>query len=198
MRARRGTWGRRVAAMVIACGAVVAEAPRHGVTAASPAVTVHLELIEQPACLAEPDGYRLGFDVRTIYVNEGPTPVAIAAEAGRIVAVTFDDEGEAETAAFAVPPGLLASTPPAGAHQVTMAPGWAVSERTAVWVPLSDGSGLEPGTYRVRFDVRVPLAGAMTTLSTPAMAVRIDEPGPVQECGSFTLPLPPASPVPRG
>ena len=188
----------RVVAMAIVCGLVVAGAPRHRIAAASPAVTVHLELIEQPACLAEPDGYRLGFDVRAIYVNEGSAPVAIAAEAGRIVAVTFDIEGEAETVAFAVPPGLLVSTPPAGAHQVRMAPGWAVSERTAVWVPLSDGSGLEPGTYRVRVDVRVPLDGAMTTLSTPPMAVQIDEPGPVQECGSFTLPLPPATPVPRG
>jgi hypothetical protein len=169
-------------------------------------LALHVELIEQAACLVSRDAYHVWFEMRTVYVNQGRVPVSIAIGAERIVTASFtpaeDREAGADDAqSFAVPAGSRA----AAAGQTTtgrvIEPGWAASGRTSVWLPLTTGSDaarLTPGDYTARFDVSVVAAevgsGAASLepvrLSTAPLAVTIHPPTQVQECGSSSGTLP--------
>lgn len=159
-------------------------------------VVLHVELVEQAECLVGPDAYRVLFEMRTIYVNSGRVPVTLGVGTEQILAATFEPAGsprdsEDEVLSFAAPPdaarGLAAS-------RVVLAPGWAASGRTSVWVPLTTGpdeTSLAPGPYTARFDVGVMIAegGSYVAtleparLSTAPLTVTIHRPTQVQECG---------------
>lgn len=167
-------------------------------------LTLHVELIEQAACLVSGDAYRVVFEVRTVYVNQGRVPVSVAIGAERIATASFTsgevpEAGADNALSFAAPAGSLTA---AAAETMTgrvIQPGWAASGRVSVWLPLTigfDAARLVPGDYTARFDVSVMAADAGSAslqplrLSTGPLAVTIHPPTQVQECGSFSGTLP--------
>lgn len=200
-------WSTQVVAAILAAATM---APAHASTE-QPGIAVRAELLEQAACLVGSDGYRASFELRAVYTNTGRVPVR-ADIAGAIVAgVSFVPAGaggatEKSSLAFGMPAGSDGAVA-LPADVVVLEPGRAVSgRRTMVWVPLATwletpGDALVPGTYQVRFDVRLAVEGraagtegpdVFVHLSTEPMTIRVPEPTQVQECGSFSLPLLPS------
>jgi hypothetical protein len=207
MRRWRGGW---LAGVLVAF--VSAGVSPYGLNRPLP-LALHVELIEQAACVMG-HTHRVMFEVRTVYVNQGRAPVSIAVGTGRIVAASFapaenTGAGTAGALSFGVPAGLLPSAADETAAGSVVGVGWAVSGRTNVWLPLTTGSDaahLSPGAYTARFDLTVMASDAGTgaasfepvRLSTAPLAVTIHTPSQVQECGSFSLPLPPGEAVVAG
>lgn len=182
-----------------AAGLLVALTTAGGSAAASKSalpVDLHVELVEQAACLVGSDAHRVLFDMRTIYVNSGLVPVTLGLGAEHILGASFEPvgspgDGQFEALSFAAPPDAAKGV---AASRVVVAPGWAASGRASVWVPLTMGpeaTGLAPGPYTVRFEVGVMIAEGggyaaplvSARLSTAPLAVTIHKPTQVQECG---------------
>lgn len=153
---------------------------------------VHVELVEQAACLVSHDRYRVLFDVRTIYVNAGRTPVSIGTGTERIVAASFAPAWN--TAAVLSFGGLAVSDADQPLAFVTVQSGGAGSGRASVWLPLttgSDATSLAPGAYTARFELSLMLTDAVSgvqrppavRVSTAPLAVTVHPPTQVQECG---------------
>jgi hypothetical protein len=156
-------------------------------------LTVHLELLEQTTCRIDEQRSLASWAMRAVFVNHSDRVVALLPGRSRVVeaslvAASEDDGSGARFVALATsePLGL----PGAVAH---LAPGWAASGSTMVWLPVRRESAgardaLGPGSYRARFRLSVPLeSGGVNrhdvTLITAPLVVIIPAPHQEQECG---------------
>ena len=207
--ARSAVWAMLIAGVTLGLWGVLSAT---GAAGQPGRLVLRVELVEQAECVVSRDEYRVSFEMRTSYVNEGSAPVSLDLGNERIVRASFVAEGvsagDPEAAvSFALPPGILVRPGGLRSRTAVVQPGWAVSGHTVVWAPLTTGASseafsLEPGVYTARFEVVVMAAETSAEdaggtrhqplrLSTLPLAVTTRASGQVQECGSFSVPLPP-------
>jgi hypothetical protein len=186
-----------VVAAIVCGGALSAQAPALPVAQPPPpAVSLHVELVEQAACALPSGEFLLMFDLRTIYINGGPSAVSLALSTERVTGMTVTPVSAGPAGAIHVAgPAATVSTVPG--EVVVARQGWAQTGDVRAEVKVAAGGGaygdaLAPGEYRFRFHVDV-LAHAgrgafePLQLATASIPVTIEAPGQVQECGSASL-----------
>lgn len=191
---------------VLMVAAPAVQSPLAGVGAQLP---VEVQLVEQTACLIDPESFLVSFLLHTTYPNTGGRPVSVVAGSERVTRITVASSRAALLGGQAVrvfaDPTQAARAHVAG-HTVAAAPGWSVTGRVIAWLPVSigperDDSAVAPGDYLAQLTIEVaghvdsPGDAATTRevvrfeATTRPLAIHIPAPRQEQECGSAAAPL---------